>query len=58
VLIYDRNLRWVARIEKLIKEQSCFIAVGCGHLGGEKGILALMKKEGYTVKPLKLDDRK
>jgi len=53
VLIYNRNQKWVSRIEKLIKEHSCFIAVGCGHLGGEKGILTLMKKEGYTVRPIK-----
>ncbi len=54
VLIYNRNQKWVAKIEKLTKEHSCFIAVGCGHLGGDKGILALMQKEGYTVKPVQL----
>jgi hypothetical protein len=53
ILINDRNQKWVSRIEKMINEQSCFIAVGCGHLAGEKGILALMQKEGYTVKPVK-----
>ena len=55
-LIYNRNQKWVSKIENLIKEQSCFIAVGCGHLGGEKGILALMRKEGYTVKPIILSE--
>jgi hypothetical protein len=49
-LIYERNRNWIPRIEKMIKNQSCFIAVGCGHLAGEKGILALLEKHGYAVK--------
>ena len=27
-------------------------AVGAGHLGGEKGVIALLRKQGFTVKAL------
>ncbi|MFW1489864.1 TraB/GumN family protein [Vibrio parahaemolyticus] len=26
--------------------------VGAGHLGGETGVIALLRKEGYIVKPI------
>jgi len=34
-------------------EKVTFFAVGAGHLVGENGVVALLRKEGYTVKPLK-----
>ena len=40
-------------IEKISKEKSTFYAVGAGHLGGENGVLELLKKQGYTIKALK-----
>jgi len=49
VLLDDRNARWIPKIEEFTKTQSCFIAVGAAHLGGEKGVIALLKKQGYTV---------
>ncbi|TAG91682.1 MAG: TraB/GumN family protein [Bacteroidetes bacterium] len=53
ILLKNRNLNWIAPILKLIeKKKSFFIAVGAAHLGGEFGVLNLLKKEGYTIKPL------
>jgi uncharacterized protein len=49
-LIFERNRNWVPHIEKLIKDQKCFIAVGSGHLAGEYGLLTLLRNEGYVVK--------
>ena len=53
ILLIDRNEKWVPRIEKMIKEKSCFIGVGALHLEGEKGLVALLKSEGYKVTPIK-----
>ncbi len=53
-LLGDRNNNWIPKIEKMIGKQRVFIAVGAGHLGGEDGVLELLRKEGYTVTPLKL----
>lgn len=51
-LIVSRNNDWVPKIDKLIHENSCFIAVGAGHLGGELGLLNLLFKKGYVVAPV------
>ncbi len=52
VLLYDRNILMADRFEQFAKEQSLFAAIGAGHLGGKKGVLRLLKKKGYTVKPV------
>lgn len=44
-----RNANWIPVIEKQIREQTTFIAVGAGHLGGTNGVLELLKKQGYSV---------
>ena len=53
ILLIDRNKKWLPRIEKMIKEKPCFIAVGALHLEGDKGLVALLQLEGYTVTPVK-----
>lgn len=53
ILLIDRNEKWVPRIEKMIKEKSCFIGVGALHLEGEKGLVSLLKSGGYKVTPIK-----
>lgn len=50
--IYKRNSNWIPVIEGLIAKQKTFIAVGAAHLGGEKGIVELLRKQGYTLKPI------
>jgi uncharacterized protein YbaP (TraB family) len=53
ILIYNRNRNWVEKLKKLMPEKSLTIAVGAGHLAGEKGLIKLLRKAGYTVKPVK-----
>ena len=52
LLLKDRNIRWIPRIEEIIKKQSCFIAVGALHLAGENGLIFLLRKQGYTLSPV------
>ena len=52
VFLNNRNESWIPVIEGLIKKQATFIAVGAAHLGGEKGVLNLLKLKGYTIEPL------
>jgi uncharacterized protein YbaP (TraB family) len=49
-MLHKRNLAWIPEIKKLVSEKTTFIAVGAGHLGGPKGVLQLLKNEGYTLK--------
>lgn len=51
-LLSERNLRWIPRIKAIATKQPSFFAVGAGHLGGDQGVIALLRKEGYTVKPV------
>lgn len=53
VLLINRNKNWIPKLKKIMQEKSSFIAVGGAHLGGKTGVLALLKAEGYTVKPVK-----
>jgi uncharacterized protein len=52
ILLDKRNQNWISPMEELMNEGSMFFAVGAGHLGGEKGLLKLLKQEGYTLKRL------
>jgi uncharacterized protein YbaP (TraB family) len=52
VLLYHRNQNWVKKLKTLLSEKSLVIAVGAGHLPGEKGVISLLRKEGYTVTPV------
>ncbi len=53
-LLDERNAKWLPVIEKNISGSSAFIAVGDGHLGGEKGVINLLRKKGYKLTPIKL----
>jgi uncharacterized protein YbaP (TraB family) len=53
LLLTRRNESWVPMIEAKIKGDSPkLFAVGAAHLGGDKGVIALMRKEGYTLTPV------
>jgi len=51
-LLYDRNKIMALRIWEHRDEKS-FFAIGAGHLAGKKGVLALLKNKGLTIKPVK-----
>ncbi len=53
ILLDKRNANWVLQLKKIMPAQPVFIAVGAGHLVGDKGLITLLRKEGYTVRPLK-----
>lgn len=52
VFLNNRNESWIPVIENLISKQATFIAVGAAHLGGERGVLNLLKLKGYTIEPI------
>lgn len=51
--LFERNRRWIPVIETAAKEEPIFIAVGAAHLPGEEGVIQLLQKKGYTVRPVK-----
>ena len=53
LLLYNRNKNWVAQLKGIMKKQPVFVAVGAGHLVGYKGLISLLKREGYSVRSLR-----
>jgi hypothetical protein len=53
VLLDNRNKAWIEKIKAFANEKPTLFAFGAGHLGGDNGLIELLKKEGYKVKPLK-----
>jgi uncharacterized protein len=53
VLLDGRNRRWIPLMAKLMGQKPTFFAVGAAHLGGEQGVIALLRKQGYTVKAVR-----
>jgi len=49
----DRNKRWIQRMPSSMRQSSVFFAVGAGHLWGQNGVISLLRKDGYTVEPIK-----
>ncbi len=53
LLLYNRNRKWARELKKLLPGRSLLVAVGAAHLPGKEGVIELLRKEGYTVEPVK-----
>lgn len=54
LLLEARNRLWLQKMPSIMEEKSTFFVVGAAHLGGENGVINLLKEQGYTVRPLKM----
>ena len=52
IMLYHRNQNWVKKLKELLADKALLIAVGAGHLPGEKGVISLLRKEGYKLTPV------
>ena len=48
----SRNIKMIPKIEDLLSKQSNLICVGAAHLSGDKGLINLLRKKGYTLVPI------
>ena len=53
ILLNNRNSNWIEMMPGMMTEQPTLFVVGAGHLCGEKGVLKLLEKAGYTVEGVK-----
>ena len=53
-LLEDRNARWIGQLETLFQDGPCLVAVGAVHLVGPEGLLAALRRDGYTVEAMPL----
>lgn len=49
ILLNDRNKNWISKIGDVAKTKPTFFGVGAAHLGGEKGVINLLRQQGYKV---------
>ena len=52
-LLMERNRNMSEKLQKLMSGgRRVFAAIGCAHLGGERGVIERLRAMGYTVEPV------
>lgn len=52
LLLQKRNRNWIPVMSEMMAGGPIFFAVGAGHLGGEQGVISLLRQAGYQLKPV------
>ena len=52
-LIYGRNADWAVKMPAIMEGKPTLFVVGAAHMPGERGVLELLRKSGYTVEAVK-----
>jgi hypothetical protein len=52
LLLYNRNRMWSQQMPGIMGGRSVLFAVGAGHIVGDKGVISLLRKKGYTLTPV------
>ncbi|MDM1367991.1 TraB/GumN family protein [Myroides marinus] len=52
IMLDNRNKTWVEKMGRIMLIESTLFAVGSAHLGGQVGVIELLRKKGYDVAPV------
>jgi uncharacterized protein YbaP (TraB family) len=55
--LYRRNEIQADAIDSILATRSLFAGVGAAHLPGDRGVIELLRKKGYKLRPVKMSDR-
>ncbi len=56
--LYKRNEIQANSVDSILKtKQSVFVGVGAAHLPGARGVIELLRKMGYKLRPIKMTER-
>jgi len=55
--LFKRNDIQANSIDTILKKHSLFVGVGAAHLPGERGVIELLRKKGYIVRPVTIGQR-
>ncbi len=51
-MLYIRNRNMAKRLDSIMQGSKVFTGIGAAHLPGKDGVISMLKKMGYTVRPL------
>lgn len=55
--LYKRNENMAHAIDSIVRSTSLFAGVGAAHLPGERGVINMLRKMGYTLRPVQYANR-
>jgi uncharacterized protein YbaP (TraB family) len=55
--LYRRNEIQANSIDSIVRQHSLFVGVGAAHLPGKRGVIELLHKKGYKLRPIIMQDR-
>ncbi|MBS1933733.1 MAG: TraB/GumN family protein, partial [Bacteroidetes bacterium] len=55
--LYKRNEIQANSIDSIVKKHSLFVGVGAAHLPGKRGVIELLRKKGYVLRPISMQDK-
>ena len=55
--LFKRNEIQAHSIDTILRKHSLFVGVGAAHLPGPRGVIEMLRQKGYTLRPVKMDDR-
>lgn len=58
IMLAGRNRKWIDRMENMMEAKPTFFGVGAAHLGGDEGVINLLRNAGYTVTPVRQSEPK
>lgn len=55
--LYKRNEIQANSMDTIMKKNRLFVGVGAAHLPGERGVIEMLRKMGYKLRPIKMVNR-
>jgi len=55
--LYKRNEIQANSIDSILKKSSLFVGVGAAHLPGERGVIEMLRRKGYKLRPIFMGSR-
>lgn len=55
--LYKRNEIQASSMDSILQKNSLFVGVGAAHLPGARGVIELLRKKGYHLRPVIMQDR-
>lgn len=55
--LYRRNEIQAHSIDSILRRSSLFVGVGAAHLPGERGVIEILRRKGYKLRPIYMSSR-